>query len=354
MKKSLLSSQLSYENNFDFLRFLFALSVVFGHYYVLTDRGGDCFWPISSVMAVSGFFIISGFLITWSYYNNNDIKTYLKKRAKRIMPAYYTVVIVCALFFSLISLFPLKDYFCSTHFLKYLVANFSFMNFIEPQLPGVFTNNYFIVVNGALWTIKVEIALYLCVPLYCFLIRKRVNKGILLIFIYVMSMAFSKYCGFLYDKTGNNIYEILSRQFIGQLKYFISGAIILFYFDTFRKYFKILFAAALIIFAVHYFNILSINSLNLIVDILYPISFAVLIIGIAFNFKYLNNFGKYGDFSYGIYLIHYPVIQVLIHFKMHEYDFIFTLFLSIIITIILGILSWHLIEKRFLKRKIIR
>jgi len=209
-------------------------------------------------------------------------------------------------------------------------------------------------VNGALWTIKVELSLYLCVPLYCLLIRKKVNKGMLLLFIYAVSIGFSTYCIFLYDKTGNDVYNILGRQFMGQLKYFISGAIVLFYFDTFRKYFKTLFALALVVFAVNYFKLLSFSELNVVIDALYPISFAILIIGIAFNFKYLNNFGKYGDFSYGIYLIHFPVIQTLVHFKMHEYNFIFTLFLSIIITVALGALSWHLIEKRFLKRKIIR
>ena len=351
MQKTLLSSELTHKNSFDFLRFLFALSVVFGHYYVLTNKLDDCFWPISTPMAVSGFFIISGFLITWSYCNNNDLKTYLKKRAKRIMPAYYTVVILCALLFCLISAFSLKDYFCSIHFLKYLTANISFMNFIEPQLPGVFINNYMDAVNGALWTIKVEIALYLSVPVYCFLIRKKMDTGMLCIFIYVISIAFSIYCNFLFDKTGNNMYNIIGRQFIGQFKYFISGAVILFYYDIFRKYFKVLFISALVIFFIHYFKMLSHNALNVVIDILYPISFAALIIGIAFNFKYLNNFGKYGDFSYGIYLIHFPVIQTLIHFKIHEYNFIATLFLSIIITITLAALSWHLIEKHFLKRK---
>lgn len=351
MQKISLSLELSYKNNFDFLRFLFALSVVFGHYYGLTNRFEDCFWPISPAMGVSGFFIISGFLITWSFCNNNDIKTYLKKRVKRIMPAYYAVVIACTVFLSLISLLSLKDYFSSTQLLKYLIANFSFMNFIEPRLPGVFTNNYIEVVNGALWTIKVEIAMYLCVPLYCFLIRKKVNKGILLLFIYAISIGFSMYCIFWYNKTDNDIYNILDRQFLGQLKYFISGAIILFYFDIFRKYFKVLFTFALIVFSIRYFKWLSFSDLNIFIEVLYPMSFAALIIGIAFNFKYLNNFGKYGDFSYGIYLIHFPVIQTLVHFKMHEYNFIFTLFLSIIITVTLSALSWHLIEKRFLKRK---
>jgi len=351
MQKIVLSSELNYKNNFDFLRFLFALSVVIWHYYALIGRVKDCFWPISPSMILNGYFTISGFLVTWSYCNNNDIKIYFKKRAKRIMPAYYTVVILCALFFSLISLLSIKDYFCSTHFYKYLIANFSFMNFIEPLLPRVFTDNYSKTINGALWTIKVEIALYLCVPLYCFLIRKKVNKGMLFIFIYAISMAFSTYCIFLHNKTGNNIYNILGRQFIGQLKYFISGAILLFYFDTFRKYFKILFVLSLVVFVVHYFKLLSFSRLRVIVDALYPIFYAALIIGIAFNFKYLNNFGKYGDFSYGICLIHFPVIQTLIHFNMHEYNFIFTLFLSIIITIILAVLSWHFIEKRFLKRR---
>ncbi len=349
MDKMALSSQLSRRNNFDFLRFFFAISVVFNHFYVLAGNS-NCFWPISSSKAVAGFFIISGFLVTWSYCNNSNIRDYFKKRAKRIMPAYYAIVISCALFLCFISTLSFSQYFQSPHFFKYLAANFSFLNFIEPSLPGVFSENQMQAVNGSLWTIKVEIALYFCVPVYCFLARK-MNKGILFLSIYILSIVFSETCSLLYEKTGQELYSILGRQFIGQLKYFISGAAILFFFNRFKKHFKALMCISVIILAIRYVYSSPPGYISFFMDMLFPACFAILIIGIAYSFKYLNDFGKYGDFSYGIYLFHFPVIQLLLHFKLHEKNFILTLVTATIITIILAAFSWHAIEKKFLKRR---
>ncbi len=350
MEEKALSSQLNRKNNFDFLRFFFAISVIFDHFYVLSTGDGNNYWPLSAAKAVAGFFIISGFLITWSYCNNSNIKDFFTKRAKRIMPAYYTVVIICALFLCFISTQSFLDYFSSTQFFKYLAANFTFLNFIEPKLPGVFAGNLEPAVNGSLWTIKVEIALYFCVPLYCFFTKKG-NKGIVFSSIYVLSFLFSEICYSLYEKTGSEMYSILGRQFIGQLKYFISGAILLFFFDQFKKHIHLLTGISILVVISRCIPVSYHVYIDLFIDLLFPISFAILIIGFAFSFKYLNNFGKYGDFSYGIYLIHFPVIQTLLYFKIHEKNFVLTLIISFVITIILAALSWHLIEKHFLKRR---
>jgi peptidoglycan/LPS O-acetylase OafA/YrhL len=62
---------------------------------------------------------------------------------------------------------------------------------------------------------------------------------------------------------------------------------------------------------------------------------------------------KHGDFSYGIYLYAYPVQQMLMR-KWGEdghLNFIVFMLLSCIGTLILAYLSWHCIEKPFLKLK---
>ncbi len=325
-------------NNFDFLRLLFACSVMCNHYSALT---GQNWWiPISSPMAVQGFFIISGFLIVRSFYRSRSLKDYFIKRAKRILPAYILVVLLCAFGLFFLSDLPFSQYFSSSAFLKYLVANLSFMNFIQPTLPGVFTDHIETVVNGSLWTIKVEIMLYLSVPLIVYLVR-RFDKRIVLLLIYLFAIAFNFVMGYLYDTKGNEIYQILSRQVFFQMSFFITGAFLLFYFDFLLKYRLAFFLAAIPVILFPSIKILY---------YFYPLAWGLIIFAIAFSLPFLNKAGKYGDFSYGIYLFHFPVIQIFISLNFCNNNNFFTFLLVIFSTFLLAWLSWHLLEKRFLKR----
>lgn len=132
--------------------------------------------PLSSVfsagVAVDSFFVISGFLIFMSYERSNSLKDYFAKRFRRIYPAYLTVIVICAilgLFFSSHS--SLHQYY-SIDWLKYFLSNLSFMNFLQPTLPGVFEENHMPLVNGSLWTIKAEVMFYLAVPLIFFFLSR--------------------------------------------------------------------------------------------------------------------------------------------------------------------------------------
>ena len=51
-------------------------------------------------------------------------------------------------------------------------ANLIFLNFVHPTLPGVFEGNQLSEVNGALWTLKIEVMFYAAVPLLAWAFRK--------------------------------------------------------------------------------------------------------------------------------------------------------------------------------------
>ena len=140
------SADISKENSFDFFRLLFAFSVFVAHFGILTSHK-IAWYPISSAMGVGGFFIISGFLITRSYYRSRSLADYTVKRIRRIVPAYMLVVIACAVFLSFLTSLSWQEYFTSKEFFKYLSANISFLNFIQPTLPEVFTNNLLPYIN---------------------------------------------------------------------------------------------------------------------------------------------------------------------------------------------------------------
>jgi len=335
------SSFISGKNSFDFLRFFFAFSVFVYHFRLFT--GTKMYFPISGPMAVAGFFIISGFLIMRSYYRSTGLTDFAIKRIRRIVPAYFFVVIACAFFFSLISSFSFSQYFGSKTFFKYLAANLCFLNFIQPVLPGVFTTNMLPYVNGSLWTIKVELALYASIPLIALLLKRK--PIFVLIGLYFISFVFVYYMNYLYGITGNRLYFTLSAQFLGQIQFLTSGIIILFYFDFLRKQMKFFLSFSVIIFLSNYFIPFPV------IAFLYPFAFAILIVFFAYYFKQLACFSKYGDFSYGMYLFHYPVIQLIIHFGWFKENKIVFFLMSFMMTLFLSVLSWHLLEKRFLTKK---
>lgn len=333
-------------NNFDFLRFYLAFNVVISHLIGISKivilQNLQPFF--NAYTSVTGFFVISGFLITNSYIHSKSTKEYFTKRALRLLPAYITVILFSAILLSFISTYSLTEYFRNAEFYKYLVANLTFLNFIQPCLPGVFTiNNDFCAVNGALWTLKIEICFYLCVPLIVSLINIVKKKYLLFISIYILSLIYKLYFQYLSSISTSGYYSELSNQLPGFMSYFICGVAFYYYKVFFKKYNLLLFLSGILFFAIErYFDF----------EIFTPVALSIIIFTIAFNFNKLNNFAKYGDISYGVYIFHLPLIQLAIHFAFFRtYNSIVSVAIIISIILATGFASWHLIEKRFLYKK---
>ena len=163
-------------NNLDFLRLFFALTVVFYHISALTHipAFADFGKYLSGAYAVKSFFVISGMLIYRSHLKSSSLASYLEKRVRRIYPAYFTVVALAAVALLPLSTLPASQYF-GLGFWKYVAAN---LVFLKPSgtLPGVFTSNSLQAVNGALWTLRVEVTFYLFVPVMCIYARASARK----------------------------------------------------------------------------------------------------------------------------------------------------------------------------------
>lgn len=116
------------------LRLYFALSVLMGHAQISGF--------ISPIYAVQGFYIISGFYMSFilnEKYNNSHLNlTFYKKRFLRLLPTYW--LLAC---FSLIIAF---GYYYSS---KPNIFFFDFINF--PENASIFTWIYIIVSNIIIW-----------------------------------------------------------------------------------------------------------------------------------------------------------------------------------------------------------
>lgn len=150
--------------------------VVYGHQYALMGVGGRCPLmlgnPVSTI-GVKMIFVITGFLITQSFLREQNLGQFLKRRLIRIYPALICCVVVCTLALSLFSTFNLADYFrcCWQYLLKNLALQPVYV------LPGVFENNpYPNAVNGSLWTLPVEVAMYFFVGIALWLFTRFCDK----------------------------------------------------------------------------------------------------------------------------------------------------------------------------------
>ncbi len=326
-------------NNFDLLRIILSLIVVIVHLAELSKINiiESFSRYFSSIIAVDGFFIVSGFLIFMSFDKSYSYIHYLSKRIRRIAPAYILVILFSALFLFFISSKNIENYF-NIEFINYIIFNLFTFNFIQPTLAGVFEQNPIDTVNGALWTIKIEIMFYILVPFIAY-ISKKINKLFTYSFIYILAIVYSIIMLWLFNITDNEIFFKLEKQIPSQLAFFISGALLYQYYDYFQLKINYILSISIFILYIHHW-ITPIYPL-------YPISLAVVIIYFSILFKYLGNWGKFGDISFGLYIWHFPIIQVFINYNLFD-NLISGLIFLFSILLFISLLSWHFIEKPFL------
>ncbi|NOT66647.1 MAG: acyltransferase [Methylotenera sp.] len=328
-------------NNFDLLRFLFAFIVFLVHASQLSGVGGLSILSklFSSAVAVKCFFVVSGFLIFMSFENSSNTQRYFIKRARRIYPAYFFIIIVCALLSSIYSTDSWQAYW-SLPVLKYIVTNLVFLNFLQPNLPGLFESNTIQAVNGALWTLKIEVMFYLFVP-FAVMAFCKFGRIAVLATLYITSVLYSIIIFELAKRTGIDAYLELQRQLPGQLTYFIAGAACYYYFECFSK---------------NSVWLVPLATLTLLLQtwlpwlVIEPVALGIFVIYFACVFPNIGNFGKYGDFSYGMYIVHFPILQVLISCGLFKRSPWLALGVSGLLILTTAFLMWHLIEKPFLSK----
>jgi peptidoglycan/LPS O-acetylase OafA/YrhL len=327
------------KNNFDGVRLGLALIVFFAHIGILTEASefSTFKYLFDSVFAVKGFFAISGFLIGRSYLSSGGLADYAEKRIRRIFPAYMSTILLCLLIGGVTTSLSVRDFLTAPDTIRYIFANVSLANFLQPTLPGVFEGNPAQYMNGSLWTIKIELMLYFCTPILILLFRR---YGALMIspMVFFSSIAWAWY--FEYDYPGRWGDEI-ARQFPGQLSYFVVG--LLFSFDlrilVWLKYIALVSVVSLFVFD-NWMIKLFLDPISYSTGVLYLSILAIRNLGI----------GRFGDISYGIYLYHYPIIQFLIFCDIFQRNVWLGLVVALFSTVLISFASWHLLEKKWLLR----
>jgi peptidoglycan/LPS O-acetylase OafA/YrhL len=321
-------------NNFDLLRLIFACMVVMYHCHDWS-LNPSYFWipyVTSSRLAVEGFFAMSGCLIVASYDRNPALGKYLEKRARRLLPAYWTALLFTLMLALLMSSLPVVTLLRTRATYEYILANLTFLNFLQPVLPGLFAHNpVLIVANGALWTIKVEVMFYLLVPAMT-ACGRRFGHGETLSGIFLLSVIYRALCFRMNQRT-------MALQLPGQLCFFVMGSLTYHYYPWFLRCRHWIWTSAIVSYLLSlYLGWITFRAIG--------VGLGVMCVGLLL--PCLRGPTKYGDFSYGTYVYHSPVVQAFISLGIVKAAPVAALGLICLTTGCLAIASWHLIERPWL------
>jgi peptidoglycan/LPS O-acetylase OafA/YrhL len=339
-------------NNFDFLRFAAATLVILHHSYALLVKPEPLFTIIGAFsygdFAVAVFFVISGFLITASYERCRALVPFLMSRFLRMWPA-----LIAACCFAVFLIGPLNTKWTLAEYFKCqwtwsYFKNLGLVN-IQWQLPGVFLNNPFKeIVNGSLWTLPIEASMYVFTLCLGVLGIYRFRYAVLAFFALILVLQMR----LLNEPHATEITFKLFPLWLGETRFstlYLGGAVLYLFRDVCKFNWKIATLCLLLFvgsFATPMFKMVMFLTLPYLV--LY-VAFAVI--------PYLNRFGRYGDFSYGLYVYAFPIQQMIINYTGGHLS-VFRLFcLSFVSTLAVAVLSYHFLErpclnlKRFFQKK---
>lgn len=159
------------DNNVLGIRFVAAAAVILFHCYALTDRWTEeplhaALPPMNlGALGVEIFFVLSGFLVTQSWLARPALVPFAAARVLRIYPALVAATVFTILVAGASSTLPWGEYLRSPTTWRYLVRTASGIDVVD-RLPGVFPDNPFPhAANGSLWTLPVELRLYVALGL---------------------------------------------------------------------------------------------------------------------------------------------------------------------------------------------
>jgi len=341
-------------NNFHLVRLIAAIQVMIlhcrGHLsVVLPGKTENAVDFLKHFPGVPIFFTVSGFLIFWSYERiYGQLGRYFKNRLLRIYPALYLCLILTVLmiFFSLGADVILQN---AKAFSIWLEGQLTFFQFYTPDFLRSFGTG---VPNGALWTIPVELQFYLLVPVLMWAYRRFGQKAIWSVLaLSVIFYAWMKVAG------QSNAVAKFSKVFVLTYLYnFCFGILLYINWSRVRTWLEgqfLVWITIYLCFVLLFYYILHAYVPSYTpgpIGIMATLILSVTTISLAFSFRGLaaRTVGE-TDISYGVYIYHIPMVNLLLMLGMSGRTRY--LFLSFAGTFVMAILSWFLVEKRFLKLK---
>ncbi|MEO8111412.1 MAG: acyltransferase [Ginsengibacter sp.] len=358
INRQLIPQQLN-KNNFDCLRFFLAAMVIYSHCFVIYHGAIIDTEPVSIFtrnqidlggIAVSFFFVISGFLIVRSFEYSSSVKEYFVKRILRIVPGFFVAFLVSVFILGALGTITSEHKFGQwkyyLHNLNYKRLAVQLFTLEEPKGARTFaTIPLPNMINEALWTIQYEFICYMVVPFLgvVAVVKRRWLSVIFFMIAYsILILQSLKYISIPDHETW------LFLKFPSELPrfftFFFAGSCFYFYRDNIlRSRFLVLLSIAALLFFSWWAKGLH---------IVLPLAGTYLLFYFAYHpHIQFHNFAHRGDFSYGLYLYGWPIQQLIMYFLADHLGAHRLFFIAFPITFCAAFLSWNLVEKPFLKMK---
>jgi peptidoglycan/LPS O-acetylase OafA/YrhL len=340
-------------SSIELLRFISSFMILIWHYQqfylpynsfsevelFLNNKAIQPFYSFLSLFYIYGdfgvdiFFAISGYVFSYVYLQNikkTNFKVFFLNRFARLYPLHFLtlIIILCLQIYS----FDHYDFFLIHQFndLYHFILNLFFISGWGFQIGPSF--------NGPIWSVSVEIIIYL-VFFFCILRVDR-NRFIYSLLILLIFISFKKF-----PIIDNFLIQInFENQIINCGTLFFEGVIVHFIFKKFNNSLSLITGLLLL-------------TLSMIGNFkLYIFAPGVLLFFLCFE-QYLSNrikiyFNFFGNLTYGLYLWHLPVqIFLIILMKTNNINFhviqnnsFFILYL--VLVFLISIVSFFFFEKK--------
>ena len=322
------------ENNFQLIRLAAATSVVLFHSYALTNHWTDePLWRRIpelnfGALGVACFFVISGFLVTQSWLTRARIVPFVAARVLRIYPALISAVALTIALAGMSSTLDWASFLMHPQTLDYVlhVAPAWEMKY---RLPGAFATNPFPhEVNGSLWTLPIELRLYVAVFAagVAGLLARRVAWFAALWMLLAL---------FLWrpDWFPTPPFDAATRDLV---LLFALGSLACVWRDAIPISLTLATMAILLVI---------VNPAELARGPLFAPLLAYVVLVVAYHPRLTwPAFNRVGDYSYGVYVYSFPIQQTIAQ-RVPGIEPMPLFALALVATVVIAALSWHCLEQ---------
>lgn len=328
------------KNSFDVIRYFAAFSVMLLHYtyyaMTLTEQRIGILRGVRTITEIFPgvviLFSLSGFLISASFERCKTKKEFFIKRIFRLYPELWLCTLV-----NLVVIIILAREKLNKSILIWICTQVVGIANTPSCLKDFATGS----INGSLWTIFIEVQLYTFLGITYPWLKKLKKRGWM--FLLFGSIELNLICKCITDSMGIVVDKIVERVFLPYLLWFLIGVFCYQNKEKILPMLKKYLWIPVVIFVINQgFHVCTYGYYE---DIISGITLPFIMIGLAYMLPAIR---IKCDLSYGMFLYHWVVINIMVHLDVFGYmPWLLCVIIFISVTILTAWLSWYLVRKRY-------